>query len=95
MLLPPWDWFPVTSVTITSPHDSIPSVLEADDSLRRDVVATHHAFGGMPAEDDEFRARGSTVGRLIPTETEYDRITGLPRQGNIPVSVAPRNQLTA
>jgi anaerobic selenocysteine-containing dehydrogenase len=79
-------------VTITSPHDSIPSVLEADDSLRRDVVATHHAFGGMPAEDDEVRARGSTVGRLIPTETEYDRITGLPRQGNIPVSISSRGE---
>jgi anaerobic selenocysteine-containing dehydrogenase len=77
-------------VTITSPHDSIPSVLEADDSLRRDVVATHHAFGGLPAEDDEVRDRGSTVGRLIPTDSEYDPITGLPRQGNIPVSVAPR-----
>ena len=59
---------PVTSVTITSPHDSIPSVLEADDTLRRDVVAMHHAFGGMPAEDDEFRDRGSNVGRLVPTD---------------------------
>jgi len=77
-------------VTITSPHDSIPSVLEADDSLRRDVVATHHAFGGMPAEDDEVRDRGSTVGRLIPTATEYDPVTGLPRQGNIPVKVTAR-----
>jgi anaerobic selenocysteine-containing dehydrogenase len=77
-------------VTITSPHDSIPSVLEADDSLRRDVVATHHAFGGMPAEDDEVRDRGSTVGRLIPTATEYDPVTGLPRQGNIPVRVTAR-----
>ena len=77
-------------VTVTSPHDSIPSVLEADDTLRLDVVATHHAFGGLPAEDDEVRDRGSTVGRLIPTDIDYDPITGLPRQGNIPVSVAPR-----
>lgn len=74
-------------VTVTSPHDSIPSVVEADDSLRRDVIAMHHAFGGLPAEDDEVRTRGSNVGRLVPTDTEYDRITGLPRQGNIPVRV--------
>ncbi|MCZ8381528.1 molybdopterin-dependent oxidoreductase [Mycobacterium sp. CPCC 205372] len=77
-------------VTVTSPHDSIPSVVEADDSLRPDVVAMHHAFGGLPAEDDEVRDRGSNVGRLVPTDVEYDSITGLPRQGDIPVSVTPR-----
>src|SRR5206468_3110474 len=33
-------------VTVASPHDSIPSVLEADDTLRIDVIAMHHAFGG-------------------------------------------------
>lgn len=74
-------------VTVTSPHDSIPSVVEADDSLRRDVIAMHHAFGGLPSEDGEVRSRGSNVGRLVPTDTEYDPITGLPRQGNIPVKV--------
>jgi anaerobic selenocysteine-containing dehydrogenase len=74
-------------VTVTSPHDSIPSVIEADDSLRRDVIAMHHAFGGLPTEDGEVRSRGSNVGRLVPTDTEYDPITGLPRQGNIPVQV--------
>lgn len=68
-------------VTVSSPHDSITSVVEADDSLRRDVVATHHAFGDMH----------STVGRLISTDTDYDAITGLPRQGNIPVAVALRD----
>jgi anaerobic selenocysteine-containing dehydrogenase len=74
-------------VTISSPHDSIPSVLEADDTLRRDVIAMHHAFGGMPAEDHEVRDRGSNVGRLVATDTDFDPITGMPRQGNIPVNV--------
>lgn len=76
-----------SSVTITSPHDSIPAVLEADDTLRPDVIAMHHAFGGLTGEDAEFRDRGSNVGRLVPTDIEYDAITGLPRQGNIPVTV--------
>jgi anaerobic selenocysteine-containing dehydrogenase len=75
------------TVIITSPHDSIPAVLEADDTLRRDVIAMHHAFGGLPTEDGEFRDRGSNVGRLVPTDVDYDAITGMPRQGNIPVSV--------
>lgn len=74
-------------VTVTSPHDSIPSVLEADESLRHDVIAMHHAFGGLPSEDGEVWSRGSNVGRLVPTDMNYDAITGLPRQGNIPVSV--------
>jgi anaerobic selenocysteine-containing dehydrogenase len=77
-------------VTVTSPHDSIPSVVEADDTLRPDVVATHHAFGGLPAEDGQILEQGSTVGRLIPTEHDYDHITGLPRQGNIPVRISAR-----
>jgi anaerobic selenocysteine-containing dehydrogenase len=74
-------------VSITSPHDSIPAVLEADESLRPDVIAMHHAWGGLPTEDAEFRERGSNVGRLVPTDIEYDPLTGLPRQGNIPVRV--------
>ncbi|RAV11310.1 molybdopterin dinucleotide-binding protein [Mycolicibacterium sp. GF69] len=77
------------AVMISSPHDSIPGVLEADDTLRTDVIAMHHAFGGLLAEDSEFRERGSNVGRLIATDVDYDRITGLPRQGNIPVNVVP------
>ncbi|UXA18038.1 molybdopterin-dependent oxidoreductase [Mycobacterium sp. SMC-4] len=76
------------AVTVTSPHDAIPCVLEGDDTLRHDVIAMHHAFGGLPSEDGEFRERGSNVGRLVPTDTEYDPITGLPRQGNIPVRVS-------
>lgn len=76
-------------VTVTSPHDFILGVVEADDSLRGDVVAMHHAFGGLPSEDTEVRERGSNIGRLIPTDSDYDRITGLPRQSNIPVAVTP------
>lgn len=74
-------------VTVTSPHDCIPSVVEADETLRRDVIAMHHAFGGLPSEDGEVLSRGSNVGRLVPTDTDYESITGLPRQGNIPVRV--------
>ena len=76
--------------SITSPHDGIPVVLEADDMLRSDVIAMHHPFGGgLPAEDAEFRDRGSNVGRLVPTDVDYDPITGMPRQRNVPVSVTP------
>jgi hypothetical protein len=55
--------------------------------VRPDVIAMHHAFGGLPSEDGEVLHRGSNVGRLVPTDTDYEPITGLPRQGNIPVRV--------
>jgi anaerobic selenocysteine-containing dehydrogenase len=76
------------SVLVTSRHDSVPAVLESDPTLRRDVVAMHHAFGGMPGQDGEFRERGTNVGRLVPTDVDYDPVTGLPRQGNIAVAIS-------
>jgi anaerobic selenocysteine-containing dehydrogenase len=83
------------SVRVVSPHDSIPCVAEADRTLRRDVVAMHHAFGGLPSEDDEFRSRGSNVGRLVATEVDYDPITGMPRQGNIAVRIVAMDDATS
>ena len=82
------------SVLVASNHDTVAAVLEADDSLRRDVVAMHHAFGGMPGEDGGFREHGTNVGRLVPTDVDYDPITGLPRQGNIAVNVVRRESVS-
>jgi anaerobic selenocysteine-containing dehydrogenase len=75
------------AVTIRSRHDFIPSIVEADDTLRRKIIAMTHAFGGLADEDDKFTEQGSNVGRLVPNDFEYDPITGIPRMGNIPVSV--------
>jgi anaerobic selenocysteine-containing dehydrogenase len=74
-------------VTIRSRHDRIPSILEADPSLRRRVIAMYHCFGGLVDEDDRFVEQGSNVGRLVANDVEYDPITGIPRMGNIPVNV--------
>jgi anaerobic selenocysteine-containing dehydrogenase len=75
------------AVTVASRHDCIPCVVEADDSMRRDVISMHHAFGGFPTDDRDYRDHGSNVGRLVPTDAEYDPITGMPRQANIPVRI--------
>ena len=72
---------------VASRHASIPCVVEADDSMRRDVISMHHAFGGFPTDDRDYRYHGSNVGRLVPTDTEFDPITGMPRQANIPVRI--------
>jgi anaerobic selenocysteine-containing dehydrogenase len=80
---------PGDAVTVRSRHDYIPSIVEADETLRRKVIAMTHAFGGLIEEDDKFATQGSNVGRLVPNDVEYDAITGLPRMGNIPVKVTP------
>ena len=77
-------------VTVSSAHDSIPSVVESDRSLRLDVVAMHHGFGGLPTGPDEFLKRGSSVCRLVDVTVDFDPVTGIPRQGNIPVTVTAR-----
>ncbi len=76
-----------TAVAVESRHDRIPCVVEADDTMRRDVISMHHAFGGFPTNDRHYRDHGSNVGRLVPTDAEYDPITGMPRQANIPVRI--------
>jgi anaerobic selenocysteine-containing dehydrogenase len=77
-------------VTVSSAHGSIPSVVESDRSLRADVVAMHHGFGGLPTDREHFLKRGSNVCRLVDAATDFDPITGIPWQGNIPVSITPR-----
>jgi len=74
-------------ITVVSRHDRIPSVVEADVSLRRKVITMHHGFGGLLDEDHKFVEQGSNVGRLIANDVEYDPITGIPRMGNLPVRV--------
>jgi hypothetical protein len=78
---------PGAAVTIRSPHDFIPSIVEADDTLRRKVIAMTHAFGGLIEGDHKFTTHGSSVARLMPNDFEYDPITGIPRMSNIPVNV--------
>ena len=75
-------------VTIRSRHDAIPGIVAADASLRRGVVAMGQNFGGQPDEDHRFRELGSNTGRLMAADTDYDTITGIPRMGAIPVSIA-------
>jgi anaerobic selenocysteine-containing dehydrogenase len=75
-------------ITLRSRHDHIPSIVEADASVRRKVIAMHHAFGGLVGEDHKYLEQGSNVGRLVPDDVQYDPISGIPRMGNIPVSVS-------
>jgi len=48
-----------------------------------------HAQGDAPERDGEVRTIGSTTGRLVSTERDFEPISGIPRQSAIPVNVRP------
>ncbi|MBB3047580.1 anaerobic selenocysteine-containing dehydrogenase [Litorivivens lipolytica] len=75
-------------INISSPHNRIRGIVEADGSLRRGLVSMPHAFGGNPGtDDDKVREVGSNTGRLVSVEKRYDPLTGIPQMSNIPVRV--------
>lgn len=76
------------SVLITSSHDSIPGIVEADETLRRGVVTMAQAFGGQPDEDHRFREIGSNTNRLMAADCDFDEVTGIPRMGALPVTIS-------
>lgn len=76
------------SVEIRSAHDAIRAVVQADDTLRRGVIAMTHAFGGQPDEDDRHREIGSNIGRLTVVDEDFDPVSGIPRMGALPVAIA-------
>jgi anaerobic selenocysteine-containing dehydrogenase len=74
-------------VEIRSEFDAITGVAAADADLRPGVVSMSHNFGGIPGEDEDPRIDGANTNRLVRTEVEYDRYTGIPRMGALPVAV--------
>jgi hypothetical protein len=75
-------------VLIGSARDSVPGIVEADDTLRRGVVAMSQAFGGQPDEDHRYRELGSNTNRLISVDDDFDELTGIPRMGALPVALS-------
>ncbi len=76
-------------VEIRSEYDAIASVAQADADLRPGVVSISHNFGGNPGDDEDPRVDGGNTNRLFRNDVEYDRYTGIPRMGALPVAVVP------
>jgi anaerobic selenocysteine-containing dehydrogenase len=74
-------------VRIDSDHDFIYGVVESTTDVRPGVVSMAHARGGDPALDGAVRTIGSTTGRLVSVERDFEPISGIPRQSAIPVNV--------
>lgn len=77
------------AVEVRSEYDAIITIAEEDRNLRPGVVSMSHNFGGNPGEDENPRVDGANTNRLLRTDVEYDRYTGIPRMGALPVSVVP------
>jgi hypothetical protein len=58
--------------------------------LRRGVVAIAHGFGHNLGEAEEPRRNGANVNRLTACDDDFDRRTGMPRMGAIPVNILPQ-----
>jgi anaerobic selenocysteine-containing dehydrogenase len=74
---------------LSSRHGSIEVVVEADRDLRPGVVAIAHGFGRHPDEKADTRNFGANVNRLTALDDDFDRYSGIPRMGAIPVSLTP------
>lgn len=74
-------------VEIRSEYDAVLGIAEADVNLRPGVVSMSHNFGGNPGDSEDPRIDGANTNRLLRTDAEYDRYTGIPRMGALPVSV--------
>ena len=76
-------------VEVRSRWGAIVVPAQADDTLRRGVVAITHGFGRNLGEPGDPRRDGANVNRLTHVEDGVDRWTGMPRLGGIAVAVRP------
>ncbi len=74
---------------LRSRHGQIEVVVDGDPDLRRGVLAIAHGFGLHPDEKPDPRRHGANVNRLTALDDDFDRYSGLPRMGAIPVSLKP------
>ncbi len=72
---------------ISSARATILGVVEADETIRRGLVAMSHAWGDVAEHDEEVRDIGGNTSRLIDVADQWDPYSGQPIMSNIPVSV--------
>ncbi len=75
-------------IEIRSARAAIFGIAEGAPELRRGVVSMAHAFGDAPERDGLLRRIGSSTGRLVANDRDWDPLTGIPRMSAIPVAVS-------
>jgi anaerobic selenocysteine-containing dehydrogenase len=77
-------------IELRSAHGSIDAVAWPDPGLLPGVVSMAHGCGDNPDVESDPRASGSSIGRLISVEVDYDPYSGIPRMSALPVNVVPK-----
>jgi anaerobic selenocysteine-containing dehydrogenase len=80
---------------ISSARATILGVVEADESLRRGLVAMSHAWGDVAEHDEEVRDIGGNTSRLIDVRDQWDPYSGQPIMSNLPVTVRAHERSAA
>ena len=78
---------PRDMVEIRSRRATIRGVLEADAAVRPGCISMSHGFGGVPGDDDQVLAIGSSTARLLDRDDVLERYSAQPRMSGIPVAV--------
>jgi anaerobic selenocysteine-containing dehydrogenase len=79
---------PGHEIEVRSATGALRTVAAVDATLRRGLVSITHAYGDVPGSDLGFRVTGSNTNLLVRSDTNHDRITGMPQLSNIPVAVS-------
>jgi anaerobic selenocysteine-containing dehydrogenase len=74
-------------VELRSPRGAVIAIAAADATLRPGAVSLTHSFGDLPGQDDDVRRWGTSIGRLIADDVDYEPYSGQPRMSNIPIRV--------
>ncbi len=78
-------------VEIRSRFGAITGFAEADDTMRKGVVAMTQGFGPRPGSNYDPRRDGSNINEILSWEYDPDPYHGMPRMSAVPVSVKARD----
>jgi anaerobic selenocysteine-containing dehydrogenase len=79
---------PGQEIEVRSATGVLRTIAAADATLRRGLVSITHSYGDVPGSELSFRVAGSNANLLVRSDTNHDRITGMPQLSNIPVAVS-------
>ncbi len=77
------------NIVITSIYSEIIGIANADKTLKRGILSMAHAFGDVEQDDStaSLFTSGSNTSRLVNTDDDYDRFSGIPRMSALPVKI--------
>ncbi len=74
-------------VEIKSAAGALVGVAEAAKDVKEGVISMAHAWGDLPDNWGDVRAKGASTNRLVDDDQNYCTITGMPRLSAIPVNL--------